>query len=102
MALNSQKEKNNHWIIDSGTSDHMTSNANLFHMYNLCSKKSIICIANGFMSKVVGIGSIVITKYLALKSVLLVPNLIYNLMSISNLTCDLNYVTNFYPTHYEF
>ena len=32
IALNSQKEKNNHWRIDSGASDHMTGNADLFHI----------------------------------------------------------------------
>ena len=96
MALNSQKEKNNHWIIDFGASNHMKGNADLFHMYSLCSENSTVRIANGSIYKVVGIGSIVITEDLALKSVLLVPNLTYNLLSISKLTRDLNYVTNFY------
>ena len=80
----------------------MMGNADLFHTYNLCSKNFIIHLANGSMSKVVGIWSIFIIEDLALKSILLVPNLTYNLLSISKLTDDLIRVTNFYSTHYEF
>ena len=102
IALSSQKEKKNQWIINSEASDHMTGNADLFHNYSLYSENFRVCIADGFMSKVAGIGSICLTKDLILKSVLLVPNLTRNLLSISKLSRDLNCVTNFYSTHCEF
>ena len=62
----------------------------------------MVRIADGSLSKVVGIESIVISKDLILKSVLLVPNLSYNLLSISRLTKDLKCVTNFSSKLYEF
>ena len=68
----------------------MTGNVDLLHNYNLCSENFIVRIADGSMSKVVGIGSICLTKDLILKSVLLVPNIICNLLSISKLSKDLN------------
>ena len=49
-----------------------------------------------------GIGSVTITNDLTLKFVLLVRNLTCNLLSISKLTKDLNYVTNFFSNRCEF
>ena len=71
----------------------------IYSTYSPCSENFTVRIADGTMSKVVGIGSIVITEDLALKSVLLIPNLTDNLLSISKITHDLNCVPNFYPTH---
>ncbi|RVW82145.1 hypothetical protein CK203_052483 [Vitis vinifera] len=51
IALSSQKEKKNQWIINSEASDHMTGNADLFHNYSLYSENFRVCIADGFMSK---------------------------------------------------
>lgn len=53
-------------------------------------------------SEVTGIGSVIISKEITLKSVLFVPDLDYNLLSISKLTKDLNCVTKFSSTLYEF
>ena len=50
----------------------------------------------------VGIGSIVLTKDLILKSSLLVPSLTCNLLLVSKLTKDLNCVTNFHSKYCEF
>ena len=62
----------------------------------------MVRIVDGSLSKVTGTGSVVITKDLILKFVLLVPNLACNLLSISKLTRDLKCVTNFFPTYCEF
>ena len=80
IALSSQKEKNNQWKIDSGVSDHLTGNTDLFHNYSLCYENFKVCITNGSMFKVARIRSICLTKDLILKSVLLVPNLTCNLL----------------------
>ena len=88
-VLTSQKEILSPWIVDSGASDHMTGNQNLFHTLYSCPGNYHVRIADGSSSKVTGIETIIINKDLILKSVLLVPNLNYNLLSISKLTKDL-------------
>ena len=57
--------------------------------------------ADGSLSKVTGTSSIV-SKDLTLDSILLVPNLDCNLLSISKLTYEKNYVTKFFPNHCVF
>ena len=90
------------WIVDYGTSDYMTRDASISQHYKLNHGVSIIRIADGSLSKVVGIGTIQLTKDLIPSHVLHVPNLDCNLISISKLTCDLNCVTKFYPNLCEF
>ena len=102
MALSSHLQKNSPWIVDSGASDHMTGNSNLFHTFSPCSGNYMVQIADGSTSKVAGMGTIIVTKDLILKSVLLVPKLTYNLLSISKLTKDLRCITHFSSTHCEF
>lgn len=67
-----------------------------------CEKDWTIKIIDGFLVKVVGIGSITLSKGLTLKSVLLVPNLDCSLLSISKLTDDLDCVVNFSKDVCEF
>ena len=50
----------------------------------------MICIADGFLSKVVGTGFIVVSKDLTLDFVLLVPILDCNILSICKLTQEKN------------
>ena len=73
------------WIVDSGASNHMTGDISLFQDFHPCSKNYTVCIADGYFSKVFGIGSIIISENLTLESILLVPNLDCNLFSISQL-----------------
>ena len=54
------------------------------------------------LSRVTGTGFVVISKNLTLNSVLLVPNLDCNLLSISKHTQELNCVTKFFPNLCEF
>ena len=51
----------------------------------------------GTLSRVVGTSSVIISKDITLHSVLYVPKLDCNLLSIRNLTQDLNCVTKFLP-----
>ena len=94
-ALNVKKEKLSPWIIDSGASDHMTGDEKFFSTYNPCYKNLTVRIADGSLSKVAGTGSVRVSKNITLDSVLLVPKLNCNLLSISKLTRDLNCVTKF-------
>ncbi|RVW33095.1 Retrovirus-related Pol polyprotein from transposon RE2 [Vitis vinifera] len=85
------------WIVHIGASDHMTGDAAILQNYKPSNGHSSVHIADGSKSKIVGTGSIKLTKELNLDSVLHVPNLDCNLLSISKLVCDLQCVTKFYP-----
>ncbi|KAK3031945.1 hypothetical protein RJ639_036229 [Escallonia herrerae] len=98
-ALNSKVEKSNPWVIDTGASDHMTGDISLFSSYSACSNNYKVRIADGSLSTVSGMGSIVISPSITLDYVLLVPSLSCNLLSISKLTKDLKCVANFFPIH---
>ena len=68
----------------------MTSLSQLFNTYIPCPSNLKIRIANGSLSPVAGTGYITISDSLTLKSVLHVPNLFCNPLSISKLTKDSN------------
>ncbi|RVW56445.1 Retrovirus-related Pol polyprotein from transposon RE1 [Vitis vinifera] len=85
------------WIVDTGASDHMIGDAAILQNYKPSNGHSSVHIADGSKSKIAGTGSIKLTKDLYLDSVLHVPNLDCNLLSISKLACDLQCVTKFYP-----
>lgn len=79
-------QKQNPRVFDSGASDHMTSNSSLFYSYMPCHENVRVKIADGTFSSIVGKGSIRLSKNLVLHSVLYVPSLSSNLVSISKLT----------------
>ncbi|RVW45480.1 Retrovirus-related Pol polyprotein from transposon TNT 1-94 [Vitis vinifera] len=85
------------WIVDTGASDHMTGDAAILQNYKPSNGHSSVHIADSSKSKIAGTGSIKLTKDLYLDSVLHVPNLDCNLLSISKLARDLQCVTKFYP-----
>ena len=67
----------------------MTRDEKFFSTYNPCYKNLTERIADGSLSKVAGTGSVRVSKNITLDSVLLVPKLNCNLLSISKLTRDL-------------
>ena len=73
----------------------MTGNASFLHDVTPCYEDFMVRIADGSLFKAVGIGSAVISQKLILKSVLSVPKLTCNLLSVSELTRDLKCVANF-------
>ncbi|RVW69729.1 Retrovirus-related Pol polyprotein from transposon TNT 1-94 [Vitis vinifera] len=75
----------------------MTGDAAILQNYKPSNGHSSVHIADGSKSKIAGTGSIKLTKDLYLDSVLHVPNLDCNLLSISKLARDLQCVTKFYP-----
>jgi len=80
----------------------MTRDLDAFSNYTLCNTHSTICIADGTLSKVMGKGSVKISRDIILNSVLYVPKLNCNLLSVSKLTKDLNHFTNFSHNMCEF
>ena len=82
-TLYAGQNKNELWIIDSGTSDHMTNSPRSFISYSPCPSNYKVKIANGSLSTVVEKGSIKISKNLTFHSILHVPKLSCKLFSIS-------------------
>ena len=80
----------------------MTRDEKFFSTYNPCYKNLTERIADGSLSKVAGTGSVRVSKNITLDSVLLMPKLNCNLLSISKLTRDLNCVTKFGSNLCEF
>ncbi|RVW83276.1 Retrovirus-related Pol polyprotein from transposon TNT 1-94 [Vitis vinifera] len=97
IALTASRGGMKPWIVDTGASDHMTGDAAILQNYKPSNGHSSVHIADGSKSKIAGTGSIKLTKDLYLDSVLHVPNLDCNLLSISKLARDLQCVTKFYP-----
>ncbi|RVW73975.1 Retrovirus-related Pol polyprotein from transposon TNT 1-94 [Vitis vinifera] len=97
VAFTANRGRMRPWIVDTGASDHMTGDAAILQNYKPSNGHSSVHIADGSKSKIAGTGSIKLTKDLYLDSVLHVPNLDCNLLSISKLARDLQCVTKFYP-----
>ena len=101
-ALNVKSAGSDSWIIDTSALDHMTGNLSLLHDYKAYSKNYMVKIADGSLSKVTSTGTVYISPCLKLHSVLLVPSLRCNLLSISKLTKDLNCVAKFSTGYCKF
>ncbi|GJX61870.1 putative RNA-directed DNA polymerase [Tanacetum coccineum] len=87
---------NNTWLIDTGASDHMVNDSNLLSSV-LPSTHTTIYTANGGSSPVIGEGSTDLSKSLSLNSVLIVPALEYNILSVSKITVALKCTVTFWP-----
>ncbi|KAL5851107.1 hypothetical protein ACOSQ3_006225 [Xanthoceras sorbifolium] len=101
-ALSVKQVKTRPWIVDSGASDHMTSDSSLISDFQPCSNGLTVKIADGSVSQVTGTGSVKISDSLVLKSVLFVPKLDCNLLSITKLTKDCNCMVKFVHNLCEF
>ncbi|WJZ83066.1 hypothetical protein VitviT2T_002777 [Vitis vinifera] len=87
---------NSAWIIDSGATDHMTFDSRQVSPLRPSSQK-IVSTANGNTTPVIGKGSLTLTDTLNLDSVLVVPSLDYNLLSVSQITAALSCIVIFWP-----
>ena len=83
------------WILDSGASDHIFGNKDLFSSLIFSSPLPTITLANGSQIITKSIGSACPLPSLPLFSVLYIPNCPFNLISISKLTRDLHCVLTF-------
>lgn len=90
---------NSAWIIDSGATDNMTCDRQMFSNLSSSCSKSVITNANGVSSPIVGIGTVSLSPSLSLTDTLFIPSLNCNLMSVSQLTKSHNCVAIFFPTH---
>ena len=80
----------------------MTLDPNVFDTYEAIATSKHITIANGTLVPIKGEGKITLSPNLAIKQVLHVPNLSTNLVSIHQLTKDLNCHAIFSPHMCEF
>lgn len=90
------------WILDSGVTDHITTDLNNFETYKPLETSNQITIANGTSVPITGQGKVDLYPILSIKQVLHVLNLATNLISVHQLTKQLNCRSIFYPHTCEF
>ena len=83
------------WILDSGASDHLYGNNDIFSPFTFTSPLPMVTLANGSQTIAKGIGSTCPLPSLLLTFVLYVLDSPFNLIFISKLTCDLNCLITF-------
>ena len=83
------------WILDTGASDHIFGNKDIFSSLTFSFPLLTITLANGSQTIAKGIGSVCPLPSLPLTFVLYVPDFPFNLISISKLTRDLHCVLTF-------
>ena len=88
---------NSDWVIESGATYHKKGNSSLLSTFQSQPSPSTITLADGSHSCVLGSGTIVPTPSIPLTSVLSLPNLSFNLMSVSKLTRALKCNISFFP-----
>ena len=74
----------------------------LFSSYSPCVGNKKIKIADGSLSVIAGMRSVIISPTLTLHKLLHVPKLSCNFLSISELTTDLKCRANFFTSFYKF
>jgi hypothetical protein len=77
----------------------MTGNPKLFSSFRSHTTSSPVTIADGSHYTIKGSGTVKPTSSITLSSVLGLPSLAFNLMSVSHLTKDLNCWISFFPDH---
>ncbi|KAI5328450.1 hypothetical protein L3X38_027847 [Prunus dulcis] len=96
-AFHAHDTRDTGWIIDSGATDHIMYNSALFST-TLPPHRDHVLTANNDAAPVIGAGSILLTPALPLEKVLLVPSLSNNLLSVPEVTEQLNCVVLMYPS----
>ena len=83
------------WILDSGASDHLSGNKDLFSSLTITSPLPMITLANGSQRMAKGVGSACTLRSVPLTYVIYVLNCPFNSISISKLTRNLNCLITF-------
>ena len=83
------------WILDTGASDHISGNKDIFSSLTFSSPLPTITLANGSQTIAKGISFVCPLPSLPLTSVLYVLDFPFNLISISKLTRDLHCILTF-------
>ena len=84
------------WILGSRASNHLFGNKDLFSSLTITSPLPMITLANGSQTMAKGIGSAYPLLSVFLTSVLYVHDSPFNLIYISKLTWDLNFLITFF------
>ncbi|KAL6208386.1 hypothetical protein ACLB2K_019336 [Fragaria x ananassa] len=100
-GMSGKVSMNRSWIIDTGASDHMCNDPSLLENFKP-SSQNIVSTADGTPTPVTGEGSIILSNTLNLDSVLVVPSLSYNLLSVDQIIQELSCIVTFYPSLYVF
>ncbi|BBH01411.1 hypothetical protein Prudu_011666 [Prunus dulcis] len=87
---------NNTWIIDSGATEHMTCDSRQVPSLKT-STQTEVNVANGNVVPVIGEGTVSLSKTMKLDTVLVVPSLNYNLLSVAQITLALQCLVIFWP-----
>lgn len=87
------------WIIDSGATDHITPNLDLFLTYKPLTFKCSITMLNGQKTNVTHNGSVQLTASIVIHQVLHVPNFQFNLLSVQKLAKQLSANLISTPSH---
>jgi hypothetical protein len=98
-ALVAEPSLDKFWIIDSGTSKHMTLYTMMFKTYKPLSRRDKVQTADGSLCSIAGVGDVTCISEFQLSSILHVPNFTDNLLPISQLVDDLNCVVFLSPAH---
>ena len=86
-------------VIDSGATDHMTGNSNLFTTFQSHPSTSTVILAYGSISCVLESGTIHLSLIFTLTFVVSLPQFFFNLISMSKLTRTLNCSISFFSDY---
>lgn len=79
------------WLIDSGATDHICSDLNLFHNYKpVTGTNEFIIVPDGRQVAILHIGYIIFNDHMVLHNVLHIPHFHYNLISVQRLCKDMH------------
>ncbi|XP_074299906.1 uncharacterized protein LOC141631085 [Silene latifolia] len=86
------------WIVDTGASDHITSNIKLMNNVKILAKPVYVGLPDGTVKIVHKIGDVCLTDRITLHSVLLIPDFQQNLLSVAKLITAANLSVCFLKT----
>ena len=90
--------QNSTWIIDTGATDHMTNSTSHLTSIRSTTQQNILT-ANGGIAPVTHEGSVSNSNSLNLDTVLVVPSLSCNILSVGQITKTLNCTVKFWPNY---
>ena len=90
--------QNDTWIIDTGATDYMTNSTSHVTSIRASTQQNIVT-ANGGIAPVTHEGSVSNSNSLNLDTVLVVPSLSCNLLSVGQITETLNCTVKFWPNY---
>ena len=97
--LSSISNWENTWIVDTGASDHMCHNKDLFISLEVLVVPHLVNLPNGTFMTVTHVGTVMINNTLVLRGVFYIPGFKYNLLSVSKLSTQHNFLVVFTPEY---